>query len=66
MRIVYSMEFEERLAAQKLGYTWEQYQALVGDECWLPLESTENSKAMVIATYRGMREMEQVNGNHWG
>ena len=53
------MEFEERVAALTLGYTWEQYLALVGDDRWLPIDTHANSKAMVIATYRGLKAMEQ-------
>lgn len=56
--ITYSSELEERLAAHHAHYTWEQYTALTGVPAWC--EDGEDSKTMVIATYRAYQHMVGV------
>jgi len=56
--IYYTTELEQRLAAIACHYTFEQYRNLPGDEDWVGRHNV-NSKAMVIATYRAKRQIEQ-------
>lgn len=46
------------MAAAASHYTWEAYQDLPGDDDWVGLQPT-TSKAMVIATYRAIRQIEK-------
>lgn len=54
-KIEYTFTLEERLAAAFAHYTPEQYADLTGDPIWC--EVGEDSKAMVIATFRAQQRM---------
>lgn len=60
VRISYSMQMEERLAAAHCGYTWEQYLTLPGADWWIDPTAPTDSKASVIAFYRADNLMKAV------
>jgi len=60
--IAYTFELEERYAATYSGYTWQEYQQLIGSDMWLNDEMVD-SKASVIAYYRMANRIEGIRND---
>ena len=54
---------EQRLAANAAGYTWTEYLKLPGDFRWVDPMVDEDCKAMVIASYRVILDLEAMRNS---
>ena len=52
------LEAECRMASIKSGYTWQEFQALAGDDLWA---NGGDSKCKVLTMYRIMNKLEEIS-----
>lgn len=60
-----SRVLSERLAAQWAGYTWAEYLALPGDDCWVDGWRYHDCKAWVYTAYQVHLDLDVVHNNVW-
>lgn len=57
-KTVMSLEAECRLAAKEMGYTWQEFQDLAGDDLW---SGDRDSKCKVLIMYRITNKLEEIS-----
>jgi hypothetical protein len=60
---MFTLEMEERLAAQWAGYTWQVYLSLPGADRWIDPEVGGDSKCSVLVSYRFAQRIEAIMGD---